>query len=128
MTDLYLTIADQPEAVLDAIASSMDIRAAEPAIRDICDDYMADLPRGAEVLEIGCGNGASSRVFVENLAPSRFVGVDPAAGLIAKAPDLPNATFAVGDAVQSGQPDASFDIVAASAPCAIAAKVTATRA
>ena len=35
MADLYLSIASQPDAVLDAVADAMDKRAAEPAMQAI---------------------------------------------------------------------------------------------
>ncbi len=40
MPDLYLTIAEQPDAVFDAIAASMTTRANEPEMREICRSYM----------------------------------------------------------------------------------------
>lgn len=116
MPDLYLRIADQPDDVLEAIASSMDKRAAEPQMRAICADYMTGLQQaGAQVLEVGCGNGAATALIVENLEPGRLVGVDPSAGLVARAEarfaNDPRLSFAVGDAVRSGQDDGAFDTV-----------------
>lgn len=118
MPDLYLRIAEQPDHVLDAVASSLDKRAGEQAMRDICNAYMSELPRpGAEVLEIGCGNGASTALLVENLQPHRVVAIDPAEGLLKRARERfsgrDDVQFMVGDAFASGQEDATFDVVVA---------------
>ena len=118
MPDLYLQIADQSDEVLDAIARSMNKRAAEAAIQGICASYMGKLPQpGANVLEVGCGNGAATALLLKNIAPGRLIGIDPSAGLVTRARsafgDIPNVVFEVGDAVSTGQADASFDIVVA---------------
>ncbi len=118
MPDLYLNIAAQPEPVLDAIAASMDARANEPAMQEICAAYMTDLPGpSATMLEIGCGNGASTALLQRYAAPASLTGVDPSAGLLQRARErfreTPNMTFAPGDVLSTGQPDASFDVVVA---------------
>ncbi|WP_417207216.1 methyltransferase domain-containing protein [Antarctobacter sp.] len=118
MTDLYLSISEQPEAVLDAIAASMDDRARDPAMQEICASYMGQLPRpGAQVLEIGCGNGASTEALLRATSPAHFTGVDPSDGLLARARarfhGRDGLRFAVGNAVSTGQSDAAFDVVVA---------------
>jgi ubiquinone/menaquinone biosynthesis C-methylase UbiE len=118
MPDLYLRIAEQSEDILDAIAASMDKRAAEPAMRKICDAYMGEIPGpGADVLEIGCGNGAATGQLHEIIAPRTLTGIDPSEGLVARARErfrgVDGMRFAVGDAVRSGQADRSFDVVVA---------------
>lgn len=118
MPDLYLQIAAQPDDVLEQIAGSMDKRAAEPAMLGIAARYLAAVDRkGCEVLEVGCGNGASTGLVLEHLAPERLVGIDPASGLVDRARarhgKRPAVTFTVGEAVATGQPDAAFDVVVA---------------
>lgn len=118
MPDLYLRIAEEADDVLATIAASMDKRAAEPAMQRIAARYLGRLDRrGGDVLEIGCGNGASTALLLQHLAPARLVGIDPAPGLLGRASArhgrLPAVTFAVGDAVATGQPDAAFDVVVA---------------
>jgi hypothetical protein len=44
MSDLYLTVTDQPHDVLDAIAAAMDARMADPGMRDICVDLNSQPP------------------------------------------------------------------------------------
>lgn len=118
MTDLLTRIEEQPPEVLDAIASSMNIRAAEPAMQSICARYMGKVGvPNAHVLEVGCGNGAASKLIIEHMRPARLVGIDPSSLFINMAnktfSDEPRASFACGDAASTGQPDANFDIVIA---------------
>lgn len=118
MPDLYLRIAEQPDDVLDAIAQGLDSRAADPAMQKACEEYMSKLPRpDAEVLEIGCGNGAATAHIVKHVAPSRLTGIDPAEGLVARARDAfrdrHGVSFSVGDAVETRQKDEDFDVVVA---------------
>lgn len=118
MPDVYLSIATQPNEVIDAIAQSMDARASEPAMQKICAAYMASLPKlGARVLEVGCGNGAVSALIMKNLSPGAFVGVDPSEGLLEKARQRhghhEGVRFSQGDALGTGEADASFDVVIA---------------
>ncbi len=118
MADLYLRIAEQPDDVLEEIAQSMDKRAAEPAMQRIAARYLgASGRRGTEVLEIGCGNGASTALLLQHLKPTRYVGIDPAAGLIERARKTHRISagvrFEVGNALATGQPDAAFDVVVA---------------
>jgi ubiquinone/menaquinone biosynthesis C-methylase UbiE len=119
MTDLLTRIEEQPADVLQAIAHSMDLRAAEPAMQTICERYMGAIaaPAGANVLEVGCGNGATAEAIVRYLQPARLVGIDPCAVFVEMAlrrfaPDA-RAVFEVAEATATGQPDASADIVIA---------------
>jgi ubiquinone/menaquinone biosynthesis C-methylase UbiE len=119
VTDLYTRIREQPRDVLDTIANSLNVRASEPAMQTICARYMAQIapPAGARVLEIGCGNGATTRLIMEHLNPARLVGIDPSPVFIDMAraafADEPRASFAVGEAATTGQPDACFDLAIA---------------
>ena len=119
MTDLITRIGEQPREVLDTIAKSMNVRASEPAMQAICARYMAQivLPQDARVLEIGCGNGATTRLIMEYVSPAQLVGTDPSPVFIDMARATfagePRVSFALGDAVATGQADASFDLVIA---------------
>ena len=119
MTDLITRIRDQPREVLDTIAKSMNVRASEPAMQAICARYMAQivLPQGARVLEVGCGNGAATKLIMQHLDPAQLVGIDPSSVFIDMAGETfagePRVLFALGDAVTTGQADASFDLVIA---------------
>jgi ubiquinone/menaquinone biosynthesis C-methylase UbiE len=119
MVDVHTRITEQPQAVLDTIAESMTTRAAEPAMQAICARYMGAIPAEAagRVLEIGCGNGAATKLLMANLDPANLVGVDPAPPFIDMArtafADEPRASFHVGDAAETGEADGSFDLVVA---------------
>lgn len=119
VVDLYTRIKEQTADVLETIAKSLEIRAGEPAMRAICASYLGEirLPDEARILEVGCGNGAATRHIMEYLSPAQLVGVDPSAGLIEMAvaafADQPRAAFTVGDAVETGQPSESYDLVIA---------------
>ena len=112
MTDLYTRIREQPREVLDTIAKSMNVRASEPAMQAICARYMAQiaLPEGARVLEIGCGNGAATKLIMQHVSPAQLVGIDPSPVFIDMARETfagePRVSFAIGDAVATGQADA----------------------
>ena len=119
MTDLITRIGEQPREVLDTIAKSMNVRASEPAMQAICARYMAQivLPQGARVLEVGCGNGAATKLIMQHVGPAQLVGIDPSSVFIDMAREAfagePRVSFALGDAVATGQADASFDLVIA---------------
>lgn len=119
MVDLHTRIRDQPSNVLETIARSMEIRASEPAMQAITRRYLStiDCPQEARVLEVGCGNGASTRAFLGQLPLAELVGIDPSPVFIEMAARAfaqdKRARFMVGDARDIGQPSSSFDLVLA---------------
>jgi arsenite methyltransferase len=119
VTGLLSRIKEQPREVLDVIAASMNVRASEPAMQAICARYMAQitLPAGARVLEVGCGNGAATKLIMQHVGPAQLVGIDPSPVFVDMAAAAftgePRASFAVADAVATGQADAYFDLVIA---------------
>jgi arsenite methyltransferase len=118
LTDLLTRIAEQPPDVLEAIASSMNVRAAEPAMQSICARYLGGIAaRDVHALEIGCGNGAATALIMQHLRPARLVGIDPSLLFIDMARERfegePRVSFACGEAASTGQADASFDVVIA---------------
>jgi ubiquinone/menaquinone biosynthesis C-methylase UbiE len=119
VTDLYTRISEQPREVLDTIARSLNVRASEPAMQAICARYMAPiaLPKGARVLEVGCGNGATTKLIMQHVRPAQLVGIDPSPVFIDMARQAfagePRISFGLGDAVATGQADACFDLVIA---------------
>jgi arsenite methyltransferase len=118
VTDLLTRIAEQPQEVLDAIANSMNVRASEPAMHSICARYLGRLAApDANVLEVGCGNGAATRLIMQNVRPARLVGVDMSPVFVKMASEAfagePGVSFAVGDAAATGQHDLFYDLVIA---------------
>src|SRR5262245_65640849 len=97
----------------------MNVRASEPAMQAICARYMAQvsLPVGARVLEIGCGNGAATRLIMQHMDPAQLVGIDPSPVFVEMAAAAfageHRVSFAVADAMATGQADAFFYIVIA---------------
>src|ERR1700680_4747480 len=79
VSDLLTRIREQPREVLDTIAKSMNVRASESAMQAICAHYMAHIamPEGARVLEVGCGNGAATKLIMQHTSPAQLVGIDP---------------------------------------------------
>lgn len=119
MADLYLSIREQPPEVLETIAESMNARANEPAMQAICADYLGRIGaigRG-RVVEIGCGNGAATALLARHLDPAELVGVDPSKGLLEMARQRfagdGRLSFREGDALASGEAEASADVVVA---------------
>lgn len=118
MTDLLTRIEQQPSEVLDAIARSMNVRAAEPAMQSICARYMTGVAvQGAHALEIGCGNGAATKLILQYLKPATLIGIDPSPFFVEMASETfkheRRVSFAVAEAASTGQPDAAFDLVIA---------------
>jgi arsenite methyltransferase len=119
VTDLYTRIREQPREVLDTIAKSLNVRASEPAMQTICARYMARIapPVGARALEIGCGNGATTKLVMQHVGPAQLVGIDPSPVFLDMARETfageRRVSFALGDAVATGQPDSFFDLVIA---------------
>ena len=64
-------------------------RFVAPAVMDmrnaVVDDYLADLPRGARVLEVGCGGGQLAHAVIEQRPDLRWVGLDASKDQIERA-------------------------------------------
>jgi ubiquinone/menaquinone biosynthesis C-methylase UbiE len=103
MPDVYAMIADVDRGTQERLAEVLELRAADPQHRAIVESYLTrvELSSPAQVLEVGCGTGAVTRVLARRPGVSRVVGVDPSAVFIAKALDLAtgldNLSFEVGD-------------------------------
>ena len=76
----------------------------------IVDDLLAHVPRGADILELGCGAGGPTTQRLA--AHGRLTGVDISAEQLKRARDrIPAATFVHGDAATVELPDGGFDAV-----------------
>lgn len=93
-------------------AHTYDTRTADPSWVAAITAIVA--PKGRRVLDIGCGGGVYSRAFAE-LGAASVTGVDFSATMLeaarAMCADLPQVTFQQGDALATGLPDASADLV-----------------
>ena len=75
-----------------------------------------DLPRGARVLEIGCGRGVALPALARHLRPARLVGIDIDGSLLAEAgrrlrQTETRAELIVADVRHLPFPDQDFDLV-----------------
>ena len=72
-----------------------------------------DVPKGADWLDAGCGNGAFSEEIAAGAAPARIVGIDPSDSQIEAArarPAIPGLSYQSGDVQALPFTDASFDV------------------
>ena len=117
MPDVYTTIAEQPDSVVDQLAAAMELRAADPRQQEFVTDYLQrlTLPSGATAIEIGCGTGAIARMIAAHHAIERVVGIDPSPGLIARARELsadrPSIVYHIADGGATPLEAASADAV-----------------
>jgi SAM-dependent methyltransferase len=75
-------------------------------------DWLAPTP-GLRWLDVGCGNGAFTELFVERCAPASVDGIDPSEEQLAHARTrlaLRAAQFQRGDAMAQPFPDNAFDV------------------
>ncbi|PWS35458.1 SAM-dependent methyltransferase [Falsiroseomonas bella] len=73
-------------------------------------DWLA--PRtGLDWMDLGCGTGVLSEAVARRCAPARLVGLDSAPAFLAEAAArVPQGAFLQGDATDTGQPGAAFDL------------------
>jgi SAM-dependent methyltransferase len=110
MPDVYLTIAQAPEALQHQLADVLEVRAADAQQQAMLDAYLADLSiKDARVLEIGCGTGAICRRLARDAA--EVTGIDPSPVFVERARALaPGIRFEVADGQALPFPDDSFDV------------------
>ena len=117
MPDIYATISEQPVDVQQRVIQALNLRADEPEMQGMLNDYLADIevPTNAHVLEIGCGAGAATRKLSGLPNVSHVTATDLSPHLLARARELSknldNVTFAEADARSLEFEDDSFDIV-----------------
>jgi ubiquinone/menaquinone biosynthesis C-methylase UbiE len=68
-----------------------------------------DLPRGARVLEVGCGRGVALPVLDDRLAPTELVGLDIDAALLAEARERVRNTCTFATLVEGDVRDLPFE-------------------
>ena len=72
---------------------------------------VANGPKPETILDIGCGTGRLLRKAMTRWPYARFIGVDPAPGMVDVAQRLlPDAAFRLGTAEEIPLPDASVDL------------------
>ncbi len=117
MSDVFARITEAEPDLLESIAQVLEMRAVLPQQRAMLESYLSEaaFPKGARVLEIGCGTGPVSRTLAGWNGVGQVVGVDPSPVWIAKARELaagkPNLSFQEADGKDLPFEDASFDAV-----------------
>jgi ubiquinone/menaquinone biosynthesis C-methylase UbiE len=117
MTDPYASIARAAESLQIQLADVLELRAADPQQRAMAERYLAEveLPKGARVLEVGCGTGAVTRRIAELFDLAEVVGVDPSPVFVSRARELarqlPTVSFREGDGRSLDFPNESFNLV-----------------
>jgi ubiquinone/menaquinone biosynthesis C-methylase UbiE len=92
MPDVYANITEADPAIVERLAETLELRAAEPAQRAIRESYFADIPfpTQARVLELGCGTGPVARHLIEVPSVAEVIGIDPSRQLLMRAQQLGN--------------------------------------
>lgn len=117
MPDVYATITEADEAVLRALADTLEVRAADPGQAAIRNAVLADVPfpDGARAVEVGCGTGPVARALAALPATASVVGIDPSPFFLQRARELAGEVlgleFAEGDARALPLADGSADVV-----------------
>jgi ubiquinone/menaquinone biosynthesis C-methylase UbiE len=95
----------------------LELRAADTQQQAMLQVYLSDVefPRGARVLEVGCGTGAVTRALARWPGVTEVVGIDPSPIFLAKARELgrglTNVSFEEADGRSLPFEDRTFDIV-----------------
>jgi ubiquinone/menaquinone biosynthesis C-methylase UbiE len=116
MPDLYANITEVDLKVQEVLAGVLEIRATEPRQQEMLQTYLGwiDFPEGADVLDVGCGTGATTRVLARWPGVAKVVGIDPSPVFLAKARELASehrhVTFEQGDVRALDFDDGSFDV------------------
>jgi ubiquinone/menaquinone biosynthesis C-methylase UbiE len=113
--DVYSVITELEPAVVEQLATAMEVSAADPQHQIMVESYLAELnPQpGARIVEIGCGSGAIARMIAAWPGVGKVAGFDPSPILVERArhlsADASNVSFEAADGRDLPVPDASFD-------------------
>ena len=116
MPDVYANITSAHPALVDQIASVLELRATDPQQRSMREAYLSEivLTENARALDVGCGTGVLTRVLAEWPNIGEVVGVDPSPTFLEKARQLaagrPSVTFEQADGRKLPFEADSFDV------------------
>ncbi|MBP1931245.1 methyltransferase domain-containing protein [Ammoniphilus resinae] len=116
MSDPYTNISELNEDVQLKLSNSLEIRAADPHMKQIINTYLSEVKwvDGMRVLDVGCGTGAITRELAKQRDRIEVIGIDPSPIFVEKAKSLTqneNITYLVGDGKSLPFPGESFDAV-----------------
>jgi len=116
LPDVYATILEQDLSMVLRLAEILELRAADPQQQAMREDYLSaiEFPKGARVLEVGCGPGPVTRALARWPRVGEVIGIDPSPVFIGKARELgagiQNLSFEVADGLSLPFPEARFDV------------------
>lgn len=117
MPDVYSRITEIDQQTQERLIDVLEMRSNDPQQRAMWDSYLFEIefPPAAQVLEVGCGTGAISRILAQRPGVGRVLGVDPSPVFIAKARELAqgltNVSFEQSDGRSLNLTNAAFDVV-----------------
>lgn len=117
MPDVYSIITELDLEKQKSLADIIEMRAADPRHQSMLRAYLSEIefPPASNVLEIGCGTGAVSRVLAKWPGVGKVTGVDPSPVFISTARklsnDFTNIVFEIGDGRSLRFDEAGFDVV-----------------
>ncbi len=117
MPDVWASVQDQDAATQERLADVLETRGANPQQQAMRRTFLAEVPfpQDAQVLDVGCGTGVSTRMLARWPGVASVRGIDPAPALLARARvlavDLPVVTFHEGGGRSLSFDDSSFDVV-----------------
>jgi len=90
MPDVWSVVSELDDTTQDRLAKVLETRAADPQQLAMRRAFLADIPvpPNAQVLEVGCGTGALTRLLAHLPRVAQVAGVDPAPSLLRRAEEL----------------------------------------
>lgn len=90
MKDIWSTVSELDDTTQERLAQVLETRAADPQQQAMRRAFLAEVPVPAQanVLEVGCGTGALTRLIATLPGVGRVTGIDPAPSLLLRAEQL----------------------------------------
>jgi SAM-dependent methyltransferase len=117
MPDVYARISEADGATQERLAEVLELRTADARHWTMWQTYLSTIafPPAAQVLEVGCGTGAVSRMLAQWPGVVQVIGIDPSAVFIERARTLGrgvgNLAFEQGDGRALPFAAECFDVV-----------------